>query len=512
MFISPFLTWFLVAVFVFNMQFLWKYIDDIVGKGLELSIIFELLFYQALAMIPRALVFGVALASVMTMGNLAEHYELTSMKSAGVSLLRIMLPLMLLVGSIGVGSFMINNYAIPVAALKFKSRLHDIRKQKPALTLEEGFNDDFKNYSIFIGRKESQGKMLHQVRIYDHTRMLGNVSQVNAERGELAFTKDGRYLVINLYEGERQEERAQNPQRPSQYPYFRIAFKQYTSLFDMSQFETTRTDEDAFTNNASLMTISQLGGAMDSLYLRGRRKIADMQRNCNPFYLGARKHGIQPPTPDTLESITLDSISKPTQALAPKPTPEFTDMRPTSYLLDNVVIDPTKSSSEPFGKSLDAKTRILAYQRGIGYARSILSNAEGGAKSIENLHSSYVEFENEIHQKLMYALACLLFLFVGAPMGAIIRKGGFGMPVLVAFVFFMAFFVLNLVGERLAKELVTPCWLGSWLPMLVLLPISCLVTYKAINDAPLINSNKWRVFSSRWLKFLKKKKTQSTTK
>jgi lipopolysaccharide export system permease protein len=460
-FLPPFITWFVVAVFVFNMQFLWKYIDDIVGKGLEFSIILELLFYQALAMIPRALVFGVALASVMCLGNLAEHYELAALKSSGISLLRVMLPLMFLVSTIGTVSFLISNFAIPTAMLKFKARLFDIRKQKPTLNLQAGrYNDDFKNFIIYIANKDATGRHLEGVRIYDHSQQMGNVSQTNAEKGEIFFEKGDSFLVIKLFDGERQEEHAPDPAKPNTYPYWRIGFKQYTSFFDMQQFGFKKTDEEIFNRTASILSIRQLKVVIDSINKRAVLKLDELNINNNPLFHARR--------PQPLQAGDTPVVLSPT--IAPF-IPVKTNMR---YALADTLTD--------FAQTVPDSLRASIYQRAIGSCKQVLNNANNTQKTLKTVETNEVEYENEIHQKVLYAFACLLFLFVGAPMGAIIRKGGFGLPVLVAFVFFMIFFVLGLVGERLAKELVTPIWVGAWLPCLVLLPLAVYVNYKALND------------------------------
>jgi lipopolysaccharide export system permease protein len=479
-FIPPFLTWFLVAVFVFNMQFLWKYIDDIVGKGLAFSIIMELLFYQALAMIPSAMIFAVALASVMTLGKLAEHYELAAMKSSGVSLFRIMRSLIFFVALISVGSFAISNFAIPTASLKFKARLFDIRKQKPALTLNAGaFNNDFKDYSIYIAKKDTNNRLLHGVRIYDHSRQMGNVSQTNAETGELYFSEDKRYLIIQLRNGERQEERPPQPNHPYAFPYWRIAFKQYTSLFDMAQFETKRTDEEAFGNHATLLSTRQILNAIDSLHIRAQARLLEMRRSTNAFFQATRT---QPLVQDSLGKIVSVSYTDTADVLKGY-SPANTRNYPLLQIKANDFLISVVDSSN---------RRYQAIQRATGFARHIATQAQNMSKQVELQQSTHVEYEHEIHKKMMFALACLVFLFVGAPMGAIIRKGGFGVPVLVAFVAFMVFFVLDLVGSRLVKEMVTSCWFGSWLPLLVLAPIGFLLTYQAVQDTQITFLDKFK--------------------
>lgn len=514
-FIPPFLTWFMVAVFIFNMQFLWKYIDEIIGKGLNILLVFELLFYQALAMIPHALIFGTALASVMTVGKLAENYELAAMKSAGVSLIRIMRSMILFVVGICIFSFLIANYAIPTASLKFKSRLFDIRKQKPTLTLQAGtFNDDFRNYIIYINDKEPETNILHGVRIYDHSAQVGNVGQTNANTGEIFFSEDKRYLMFKLNDGERQEERSSKPNEPYAYPYSRITFKSYTTLFDMGEFETQRTDEENFSGHATLMGMNKLLVAIDSMTLRSERRITEIKRSSSTFFQGTR------PLPlsidrDSLEKLnqaneevtndnpyndksTLASAKEDSIELAAKSTSRLiyvtepdSIVQAKSYVPKLVSIsEPTAINNGKFDLRIGKSELYQANQRAIANAKHMQTQASSAIKALKTQQKSHAEFELEIHKKFAYALACMIFLFIGAPMGAIIKKGGFGMPVLVAFICFMIFFVLDLVGTRLVKELVLPCWFGAWMSLILLLPVCILLTYQSVHDTQVTFLNK----------------------
>lgn len=475
------------------MQFLWKYIDDIIGKGLDLSIIFELLFYQSLAMIPRAMVFGVLIASVMTMGNLAEHYELVSMKSAGISLLRTMAPLIFFAFTLAGISFLFSDQLIPVTALKFKSTLYDIRRQKPALSFEEGqFNSDFQKVSIFVGEKDPGGKVLKGVKIYDHTSHVGYKGQTNAEEGGLFYARDTidrkikvavpeqdtviekdsvlhrSFLVVKLTNGTRYEELMPEKDRPTAYPHMEMNFDSYTTLFDMSEFEFNETNEDLFKGHYSLLSSKQLLRAIDSLYRKREERYDLLKRNADAMFQ-FRREGLAEMS-DTLE-LPEHRHAKyyypPDLASAPK-----------------VKLD---SSVKRFVDLVPVAKRDYIYQRASGFCQNIKGQAKGVTEYCKTNRRVHAEHENEIHQKFSFALACLLFLFIGAPMGAIIRKGGFGWPILVAFIFFMQFFVLFLVGERLATSLSVPCWLGSWLPNVVLLPFGILLTYKAIRDSRVVN-------------------------
>jgi lipopolysaccharide export system permease protein len=455
-FIPPLIVWFMVAVFIFNMQFLWKYIDDIVGKGLELKIILELLFYQGLAMVPRALVFGVMIASVMTLGNLAEHYELVSMKSAGISLMRILAPLLVMVSFLAIASFIFSNNIIPVTALQFKTRLYDIRKQKPALDLEPGqFNNDFKNMVIYIGEKDRNSRKLKDVRIYDHSKQNGNSSQTNAREGELYFTEDKSRLVIELKQGQRYENlQLSSKGGPNVMPYMRTSFKEFKTVFDMSEFNFTETDKDLFRKHHSLLTSRQLKKAIDSILNRRDKRIVEMQQSCDNFYHFRKAVSVQ-----------KDS-SKP--------------VKKGSYTAPKIVTPLNKSR---FSDVFTTEERHSMYMRAQGFARNVKTQADNLYRNFPRYKEEVAAHENELHLKIIFSIACLLFLFIGAPMGAIIRKGGFGWPIFTSFSFFMGFFVLHLTGERLATGLVWPTWMGSWLPIWSLFPIAVLLTIMAMNDS-----------------------------
>lgn len=498
-FIPPLLIWTLVAMFIFNMQFLWKYIDDIIGKGVDLVIILELLFYQSLAMIPRAMVFGVMIASVMTLGNLAEHYELVTMKSAGLSLFRIMLPLIFFALCLSGISFLFSDKLIPITALKFKSTLHDIRNQKPALSFKEGqFNDDFQKVSIFVEKKADNGKMLKGVKIYDHTTVVGYKGQTNAKLGKLFYTKDTTkttiripiqqnntdsivlkdtsvrrsYLVVKLEDGTRYEELESDAERPAAYPHIEMRFKSYTTLFDMSEFEFSQTDKDLFKGHYSLLTTKQLLRAIDSLYKRRQERFELLKRNADGMF-HFRREGVTLQEKDTLPKSWVRYLKK----YYPPPVKKMPELVINTNLKHfHTLIPPAKKE--------------YIYQRAVGFCQNIKGQTSGLKTYQKTNRRMHAEHENEVHQKLSYALACLLFLFIGAPMGAIIRKGGFGWPILVALSFFMTFFVLYLVGERLAKSDSIVIWIGSWLPNLVLAPFGILLTYMALYNARVVSIDK----------------------
>ncbi len=509
-FLPPLLMWTFIAMFIFNMQFLWKYIDDIIGKGLDVGIIMELLFYQSLAMIPRAMVFGVLIAAVMTLGNLAEHYELVTLKSAGVSLFRVMRPLLFVCSFLAATSLFFSDQLIPFTALKFKTILNDVRQKKPALSFEEGqYNNDFQQVSIFVGKKGKQGKYLHQVKIYEHNNPAGYKGHTAAKRAALFFTQDTvsktikisqpdgkptlekdtiisrNFLVIKLENGTRYDELAVKPDRPKAYPHMQMNFETYTTMFDLSEFDFNQTNEDLFKNHHSLLSIKQLLRAIDSLYNLRLGRYAMLKRNADAMFQ-FRREGVNP----------SDTAAIPSHKYAKHYVPSLAALHSPKVVLDTTL--------KHFGDRIPDDKAEYLYQRAAGYCRNIAGQANGVQQYMRTSEKIHVKYENEIYQKLSFAFACLLFLFIGAPMGAIIRKGGFGYPILVAFIFFMIFFVLYLAGERLAKNLALECWLGAWLPNIALFPFGFILTYKAINDTRIFDFNKIKVVAQKVFKSKKK--------
>jgi len=286
-FIAPFIATFFIALFVLIMQFLWTYIDDIVGKGAGLWIIVELLFYLSISLFPTALPIAVLISSVMLMGNLAENYELASFKSAGVPLLRVMAPLMAVTAVISLFSFFCSNNFIPIANLKFKSRLYDIRKQKPTLSLEEGvFNDDFKDIIIHIGKKGEDNVSIEDILIYDHSNYnRDRASIITAKRGEMYATDGQEYFVMNLYDGSQyQEMEASGTGREKNHPFMRTSFKEWTRIFDLGEFELNRTDERLFKSHQTMLSARQLVVAIDSIDHKIERKIDQLDNHISKYF------------------------------------------------------------------------------------------------------------------------------------------------------------------------------------------------------------------------------------
>jgi lipopolysaccharide export system permease protein len=532
-FIGPFIISFFIALFVLIMQFLWLYIDEMMGKGLTIFDVSELLFYLSVGFVPQALPIGVLIATVMVMGNLGERYELSSFKSAGVSLLRVMRPLLYAVGTIAVFSFFTSEILIPWANLKFYSRFYDIRKSKPALNLEAGvFNDEFAAFTLRIGKKYGDGSQLEDVMIYDKGVSTNLVNQTMAKRGEMLNSADRQFIVMNLYDGVRYEETTGNGQRSGKNPFVRTKFSSWQTIFDLSEFDSKKTDESLFKNNQKMLSSAQLWGAMDSMKRVDGVAFDDLKRNFRelltplksvavvalPPSSGAagmqtvEKNGSMSaiPPPKLAENVSVEALKKQDSAkLAAIKKGEkqlFSTSEKVKKQLDSIskatlAGTPLANKSLPINAKKDSfrnkalganfydimpKTpqseRYGLEQRAENSAKNVQSNIENTMRQNKTNNDNRGKFVYELHMKYTAAIICLVFLFIGAPMGAIIQKGGFGYPILVA----IGFFVLYIIGTIYCKNMKDNDNLSAisaaWIPVFFMLPIAMILTWRAVND------------------------------
>ena len=440
-------------MFILLMQFIWKYIDDFMGKGLDAHVIAELLFYASANIVPMALPLAVLLSSIMTFGNLAEHYELAAMKSSGLSLFRIMNPLIIFIILLSGGAFYFQNNISPAANLRFKSLLWDITQTKPALELKNGvFYNGIEGYSIRVMEKSKDGKELKDVLIYNNTEQnSGNRSVVRADHGRMEKTADGHYLVLTLYDGVSYNEVGNlREYRSSPHPEIKSKFKKDVLRFDLSGFGLNRTDEKLWKNHMQMLSMGQLNTVIDSLQKQTREREQDYHRyllRLTPpadslFHLH-KKH------PQSLTAI-FDSLGT------------FAQRRTLS-----VAINLTRNASnyvQRSGEDLRDRDLYIAKHR------------------------------IEWHRKLTLSFACIVLFFIGAPLGAIIKKGGLGLPVVFSVIFFLIFHVLSITGEKMVSTGVLIPVAGMWLSSMVLFPISLFLTYKAANDASLFDRDAYDRF------------------
>ncbi len=518
-FLPPFMVTFFIAQFVLVMQTLWVYVDDLAGKGLGFFLLVELVGYMSMSMVPLALPIGVLLSSVMVMGNMAERYELSSLKSAGVSLWRVMRPLIWVSVGIALFSFVCANYLIPISNLKFKSRLYDIRKAKPALSLEEGvFNDDFQGYAIRIGKKMPDGRTIRDVMVYDQSSSSsGQLAVVVAKEGEMYITADERFFVMHLRNGsEYMEPKPKYEGRRRNYPFVRVHFKEWQKVFDLSEFQLQRTDESLFKSHQTMLNVKQLHHAIDSIQRRRAKRLEGFSKNAAKYfhlYKMARDSSVQVPSDvDTLLAQTDTAIdisdtltNGQTKQVVPSVKVDSQQralaiqmqrarnsnrglVRPSGFVQEADVVLDTLSS---FIQTFPPYRRVELADRAKSLARSLHSQVVSAIRIDEQLREAWVKHVFELHTKFSMAVACILFLFIGAPMGAIVRKGGFGYPILISILFFMLFIIITIFGKNVAERNVIHPVVAAWLSCMVLLPIGLLLTWKAVNDSKLLQLDNW---------------------
>jgi lipopolysaccharide export system permease protein len=503
-FVGPFVVSFGVALFVLIMQFLWLYIDEIAGKGVSIFIMIELIGYLSVSTFPMALPIAVLIASVMVMGNLAERYELSSIKSAGVSLLRILLPLAFVCTGIAFFSFVTSDVLIPKANLKFRSRLFDIRKQKPALSIEEGtFNDDFRQFVIRVGEKEKDGETIGKVIIEDQTNVgRSKFNQILADSGQMFTTADKRFFVMRLYKGAQYQEPTSNGVAQSQkYPFIRTNFGSWTKVWDMQEFEMSRTDEDRFKSQRSMLSVAELRKSVDSLYqLMGNTQ----QDVASDLMTNLKKNAT--PIPNPVEQAQQDSARRAgVTGIQQPPTANvttFLELPPNTPIRKSVLDTATMTSILDCFEEKDRKTILDNALRQYQVSKSGFDNRK---KQFENKQLEMVKTGYDLYSKYAFALICLVFLFIGGPMGALIRKGGFGYPILVSIIYFVVFIFLSIFCRKLTETYVLTPLLGAIMPVLVLVPIAVFLTNRAVKDAQMFNVEPIeRFFRSLTARFKKK--------
>lgn len=468
-FLGPFIFTFFIALFILLLQFLWKYIDDLVGKGLEWHIIARLLFYASSTFVPLALPLAILLSSLMTFGNLGEHYELVSIKAAGISLRKAMKPLAILAVFISLGAFLFSNYVLPVANLKFGSLLYDVRQQKLAFNINEGiFYDGLENIVIQVGSKDKDNKTIYDVKIYDHTDRKGNTKVTLANKGVMELSNDKQQLIFTLFNGNSYSEIEENRYRVNR-PFQRMKFDKQILVFDLGDFQLNRTNEDLFRSHYSMLNIEQLNYSIDSL---SRSKVERVE-----FY--KKKYLKRYAYIDKLDSTLVDTV----------------------IVSDKQAQDSLKY---PLIKNFNNEAALQILANSLKNVRSLKENVIFYQKELESRDLILKKHEVVWNQKFKLSLACLIFFFIGAPLGAIIRKGGLGLPVVISVIFFVIYHVTSITGEKAALTGEWNVTIGVWLSTLVILPIGLFLTWKATTDAPLLDAEVWGRFFNKF-KFIRKK-------
>lgn len=459
-FVPPFLATLFVSVFLFFLvEIVITYLDELIGKGLRTIDLIQLFTYAWISIIPQCIPLAVLLASIMSFGNLAENYELAAMKSSGISLFRIMKPLIVLIVILAGLTFLFNNFILPTVSLKSTALLYDIRQKKPTVNIKEGiFYNKIDNYSIRVGSKSLNKDTLKDIIIYDHSSNEGNNIQTYAKAARMTTTSDTANLVLIMREGNRYETVLNKDNANKAKALSILNFKQLQVNIELTDFKLNRTDEHLFKGHGEMMNVWQLDSVADSTRRILNNLSIQLHKQVRDYFY--------------IKSNLTDTIT-------------------TKFPI--VAID-----------SLDSKLIKEDHYRLYDYAINTTRNNIGVLENANNNRLSeqgaLITLIVEWHKKIVVCFACIVLFFVGAPLGAIIRKGGLGLPVVTAVFFFLAYFILTQAFESVAMERKMPAWQAMWLPVGIFLPISVFLTYKAAKDSALFDLTSYIMFFQKLFK------------
>ena len=452
-FLGLFAATFFIVIFILLMQFMWMHVKDLVGKGIGIGVLAEFFVYAAASVVPLALPLAILLSSLITFGNLAERFELTAMKAAGISLFRIMRPLAFAAMLLSVGAFFFSNNVLPRSQMKLWALIFSLRQKSPELQIPVGeFYDEINGYHIYVRDKTPQGELLHLM-MYDYSDGFENAQVLLADTGRLSASADKHYLVLTLTNGESFANLDKNQQRATgttkSIPYRRETFTHKQVLIDFST-DFNRYDESILEDQHVSKNVAQLVESIDSVQqvsLERSREQSD--RLMNERYFGRE---------DRSEAVLLPALGK---------------------------RDNRRVNLDSLWSQLSVPRQQQVLNIACEKARTYRDQIEYHALLLEDAQRYIRKHEIELYRKFTLAFACLIFLFIGAPLGAITKKGGLGAPVVMSVILFIIYYIIDNTGYKMAREALWPCWAGMWLSSFVLLPIGIFLTYKAATDAPL---------------------------
>ncbi|MFL2574827.1 MAG: LptF/LptG family permease [Flavobacteriales bacterium] len=425
-FLAPFIISLLIVLFILLMQFLWKYIDDLIGKGLDIGQVSELMIYSIARFVPLALPIAVLISSVMVLGKLGENYELAALQSSGISLISIMKPIFILIVLISISSFLFSNYVMPIANFKGGSLLYDIKKKKPAINIKEGiFYNDIDGFSIKIGSKDDG--ILNNILIYDHKENLGNKKVISAKSGKMKITDDEKYMELYLYDGNSYIE-IENNNKKKKSINRKISFQKDLIRFDLSSFNM-KNSEMLYKGHYAMLNNTQLSYSIDSL----NNKLIDKE---NLIKVRVTENYKYDKTNKVDSAISLDKLN---------------NKRINETAINKLRI--LKSVSKSNSDDLNYKKTIIA------------------------------KHKIEWHRKISLAFACVIMFLIGAPLGSIIRKGGFSVPLLISILLFVIYYVISITGEKTAKDLSASPLEGMWISNFVFIPLSLILISLALRNS-----------------------------
>lgn len=455
-YLGPLLMTFSLSLFVFLLQFLWKQIEQIIGKGLGIEVILELVAYACATLVPMALPLALLLASIMTMGNFGEKYEIVAMKAAGVSLWRVLRPLIVLSCLLSIMAFFFSNKVIPVANMKLRTIMYEVKTKKPTLNIKPNqFYSEIENYTIRIGSKDKEGVNMKDIIVYDHSKDMGNVNVTIADSGQMYATADGNTLIFRLFSGSTFDENVEG-ENIVKRPLMRLNFKEQVLRFDISDFAYQEADENRYENHYKMLDIKALNRNLDTLHSKENVLKESICRIAKEnFSIEAKDNGLEENFYSKLNSL------------------------PSERLRDI--------------ENITANKIEYVYNEMNGSILRLSSDSE-----MVRRH------QIELHRKFTLSVACLILFFIGAPLGAIIRKGGMGMPIVVSALAFIIYYIVGTMGENAAIQEEIPIWVGMWLSTFVFLPIGLFLTAKATTDAGLLNAEVWSKYMNKFVNSIKK--------
>ncbi|WP_298647358.1 LptF/LptG family permease [uncultured Proteiniphilum sp.] len=474
-YIPLFLMTFAICLFLVLMQFLWKYVEDMVGKGLELSVLGEMFFYAALTLVPMALPLAILLASLMMFGNMGENLELLAVKSAGIPLLTAMKPLIILILGVAVGAFFYQNNVLPKIQTKNYSLLISIRQASPELVIPEGvFYKELDGYNLYVEKKDRQTGMLHNVLIYDVASGFNNMAVIICDSAEMSMTEDKKMLIFTMYSGQQFRNFQQGGSSFSRYnedfvPYTRENFDiktmmiAYDANFNRMGEEVI---EGSSTSNYVSKNLSELGVSIDSMSLvLDSVNLVDRKMMKDYSYLSFRNSY----PAEKKDSLISAALLAPVEVPAPDTLLQSKELNDQSVILQNAFMKADNNSNEFLFRSLNKTT------------------------TQKTINRHWVEW----HRKFTIPFTCLIFFFIGAPLGSIVRKGGLGTPIVISVMLFIIYYIVENVGYKMTRDGVWAHWFGMWFSSFILLPIGIFLTYKAMNDSVIMNADTYVNFFKR---------------
>ena len=465
-FLPVFLMTFFICLFVVLMQFLWKYVDEMVGKGLEMSVLFELFFYAALTMVPLALPLSILLASLMTFGNLGERLELLAIKAAGVSLLRVMRPLIFLVSVVAVLAFFFQNDVLPQAQVKMWTLLYSMRQKSPELDIPEGvFYDQISGYNLYVEHKDRESGLMHGMMIYDYSQGFDNAMIVMADSGRLKSTPDKMHLILTLYSGESFENlKSERSNSYTNIPYRRETFS-LKELIIPCDANFNRLDDGLMSGQYVGKNYSELRVSIDSI----NHEVDSMGNDCAVRLSKAGYFSIHN------ENMPIDSAMRARRL-------ERQHEQALAVNLDSL------------WQGENNQRKQLYVSRALERATTFKNNHEFNAIMLSDKHAILRRHEIELMKKFTLSLACIIFFFIGAPLGAIIRKGGMGVPIVVSVILFIIYYIIDNTGYKMARDGVWPVWQGIWFSSAILMPFGIFLTSRATKDSAVLNLDLYAEF------------------